>query len=127
MPKPDRAWMGHGNALPPNFKLTTKNEYWRAFCYASSLDNERRYLVRPEVKETNPELYGANAVCFINDFDKTGFGFIIKVERAAYVEPDVYFKFALCEHEYKHENVGKCLHEYTCTKCGHAYTVDSSD
>ncbi len=35
---------------------------------------------------------------------------------------------ALCCHDYSSEkNIGRCLHEWTCSKCGHTKVVDSSD
>jgi len=37
-----------------------------------------------------------------------------------------WFKYG-CEHNYEEKNVGRCLHKYTCTKCKHSYTTDSSD
>jgi hypothetical protein len=32
-----------------------------------------------------------------------------------------------CEHKWVEKNIGKCLHQYTCTLCGNSQTVDSSD
>jgi len=38
------------------------------------------------------------------------------------------YKFFLCDHDIKHvRTVANCLNEYTCTKCGWTYQVDSSD
>jgi hypothetical protein len=35
---------------------------------------------------------------------------------------------AQCIHEFvRHRNVGRCLNEYRCPKCGRTMTVDSSD
>lgn len=35
---------------------------------------------------------------------------------------------AACVHDFKHHrNVGNCLNEYRCSKCGKTWTVDSSD
>lgn len=36
------------------------------------------------------------------------------------------FKFG-CQHDFKSEEVGRCLTKYTCKKCSFAQTVDSSD
>lgn len=38
-----------------------------------------------------------------------------------------YFTFTKCLHEYKGVKTGNCLYQYTCTKCGYTYEVDSSD
>lgn len=34
---------------------------------------------------------------------------------------------ATCLNEFTEENVGRCLHEWTCKKCGKKQIVDSSD
>ena len=35
---------------------------------------------------------------------------------------------AACAHEFAHEkNVGNCLNDYRCSKCGRVYQIDSSD
>lgn len=36
-------------------------------------------------------------------------------------------KWAACAHEFKSSTVANCLTRYTCTKCGKAHDVDSSD
>lgn len=36
-------------------------------------------------------------------------------------------KDATCVHEFTEENVGNCLHKWTCKKCGASMVVDSSD
>jgi hypothetical protein len=38
-----------------------------------------------------------------------------------------YFTWAKCDHTFQERRVGNCEHEYKCIKCGHTYTVDSSD
>lgn len=37
-----------------------------------------------------------------------------------------FYRFG-CAHNYKKENVGRCLHKLTCSICGYEETVDSSD
>lgn len=37
-----------------------------------------------------------------------------------------YFEWVACEHEFTSRNIGNCLNEYTCKKCGYSYEVDSS-
>ena len=32
-----------------------------------------------------------------------------------------------CRHSYTSRTVGRCLTEYTCSDCGHSYTIDSGD
>jgi hypothetical protein len=32
-----------------------------------------------------------------------------------------------CKHDYDVKNIGKCLNEYTCKKCGFKQEIDSSD
>lgn len=32
-----------------------------------------------------------------------------------------------CDHEYSEKTIGRCLHEYTCKKCGFKTIQDSSD
>ncbi|MBY8604187.1 hypothetical protein K7N18_05015 [Burkholderia arboris] len=36
------------------------------------------------------------------------------------------FRFG-CKHVMDRKNVGNCVNQYTCTKCGFSETVDSSD
>lgn len=38
-----------------------------------------------------------------------------------------YYSWAKCVHEFTHKCIGNCLHQYTCSKCGHSYQEDSSD
>ena len=37
-----------------------------------------------------------------------------------------FFRFG-CHHDFRSENIGKCLHRWTCKKCGQVRIVDSSD
>jgi len=37
-----------------------------------------------------------------------------------------YFAFG-CQHEFKEETIGRCLHQHTCIKCGFVQIIDSSD
>ena len=32
-----------------------------------------------------------------------------------------------CTHEYTSKNIGRCFTDYTCTHCGHNYSIDSGD
>ena len=32
-----------------------------------------------------------------------------------------------CKHEYRGNNIGRCLNRYTCIHCGDGYTIDSGD
>lgn len=38
-----------------------------------------------------------------------------------------FFIFETCAHAYDRKNIGRCYNRYTCSICGHTYSIDSSD
>lgn len=119
-------WLGHSNKFPPNFEEISEDDYWSLFsCNYHTVSWAGAWLVN--VEKDNP-WYGAQLTIFVSEFDSTGFGFVKHVERARYVAPKKFFKCGSCIHSYKEiGSPGRCLHTYKCEKCGHSYTVDSSD
>lgn len=58
----------------------------------------------------------------IGDFHGPG-GFAVITSR----DKVEYYKWIACEHDFVYDYAGRCLTNYTCTKCGHKFQVDSSD
>jgi len=118
-------WLGHGNKYPPNFELISEDEYWAAFDHQfHNFEWTTKYLTQVEPDDF---LRGKSLTLFIRPWEKTGIGFVPRVVNARGVTPLLFFKFAECVHEYgPARNVGNCLNSYTCMKCGHGETIDSS-
>lgn len=119
-------WLGHSNNFPPNFEEISQDDFWNLMQHNYHVVAwAGAWLVN--IPKDDP-WYGASLTIFVNEFDNTGFGFVKHVERAKYATPQRYFKCGACVHEYEEVgSPGKCLHTYKCSKCDHAYTVDSSD
>lgn len=109
-------WQGGTNSPPPNFTFIGADEWWRLFdesyhrvewCIKWLINEDRR-----------TPLYNKHLKCFINQSDRTGFGYML---------PGPYFfKFYECDHDYQSVKIGRCLQELTCSKCGTIKQVDSS-
>jgi hypothetical protein len=125
---------GRYNDPPPNFQPCSANEFWHWHSmYGVYADREFRQFVVPG----GPNKWMESVQLFYGAGD-TGYGLFTthkyvpsmsgpaKVHEVYEYTPHFY-KFYLCDHEVKHlRNVGDCLNEYTCTKCGWTYEVDSS-
>lgn len=119
-------WLGHSNKLPPNFEEVSSDEFWSWFSYHYHICAwALRYIVN-EPKQHS--LYGKSLTMFIDLQKRNGYGFSKEVENAKGVTPKLYFKFYDCDHSMKlYTNLGNCLNQYKCEKCGFSETIDSSD
>ncbi len=109
-------WQGHTNRLPPNFTFIGGGEWWDLF--------DRLYhVVEWDIKWLTQEpkdssLYSKHLKCFLNQSDRTGFGYMMP--------GPFFFKFYDCDHDYDAVNIGKFLQQLTCRKCGTTKQIDSS-
>lgn len=134
---------GGFNDWPPNVREIPANEFWSYFfTYGIGANEHRQMITRvgtdhdPVSKEerrcmiqqgvSNGFFYQSGYFFYKGDGSDSGYIMTRDVTNAK-VYPRKFYKFSVCEHEYVEKNVGRCLHEYTCTKCGHRFQVDSSD
>lgn len=119
------SWLGHPNDAPPNLREITEDEFWQTFGGAySPLFKFHRYVTRGlpvlgRERAVDLELWmyqGGRAI-----------GWVRNVVSARAARPVMYVECFQCEHEMVSRRVGRCLHEYKCSKCGYQHTVDSSD
>lgn len=124
------AWLGHYNDQPPNWREITEKELAQDTRFGSYSPDytEFRQIMIPGKPTLSVKLYVF--------WDGTGVGLAINYLGEGYYDkprpPEPlkhvrWFSFAKCLHEYEERNIGRCLHRYTCKKCGFAHTVDSSD
>lgn len=119
----EHAWLGHPNALPPNFTRISQDDYWASmlrsltpqFCTG-------RYITR--VRQGH-SLMGKHLTMFVFE-DRTAVGYIHNYQPGGMVTPKVFFKAYDCAHNMQSTVIGKCLRLYQCTKCTYNYTLDSS-
>lgn len=115
---------GRYNQMYPNMKEISADEFssHTIFTYGFDFVDYRQILsenLSPEFKNKGYGFMAGHAL--INKFFGKGV-FITKVNDEA-----KFFALTKCEHTYTEKNLSMCLHEYTCTKCGFTYEVDSSD
>lgn len=81
----------------------------RPYCKMTVMENGEGYLIFDDALRGNSVPYSDEGV-------DRGYGWVPR-----------FFRFkAGCDHEYESEKLGNCYHRYTCKKCGHSYTIDSS-
>jgi hypothetical protein len=119
------SWLGHFNEPPPNLTTITEAQFWQKFDSgaADPTSKERAWLVH--TPKDHP-FYATNLVLFCYS-DDTAVGFVRRVHEALPAPPTTFVRAARCNHTFTERTVGRCLHEYRCTLCDYAYTVDSSD
>jgi hypothetical protein len=106
--------MGSKNVMPEPWKAITQEEYlknvntYHAFYYQSV----------QIVKGENFGLYSQVYILYNHEY---GYGYEIRHD-----DKVRFLRFG-CAHEYETKNVGRCLTQYTCKKCGLTQTIDSSD
>lgn len=121
---------GYGK-LPPNFREITEKEFAQSkmFVYSPEFEEFRQINDPEAVKRFKWGELGRERSCVFDMrmlyfYDGTGVAMV-----GDYWAGRVrYFSFAVCEHKNKtEEEIGNCLHTYTCTECGFKETIDSSD
>lgn len=118
---------GKFNDCPPNFEEITAEEFAQSgfftWCKEKIEFRQINPAKIPQDKIKSPiTSYISITLFFMNDphwhYAMSGDYWEKKVR---------YFRFSECIHDYSEKGVGRCLHQYTCSKCGKQYTVDSSD
>lgn len=116
-------WVGRHNDLPPNYERISETEFWQRFAGGELwVDMTSKWLCN--LKAGHP-LKHKHLRLFLYH-DQTAIGYVERIEAARAAKPKVFFRAYACAHEFKSRTVGRCLTEYTCTKCPYGYTVDSS-
>lgn len=100
----------------PNMEPTSELQFWG---YRSS------WQFAAEIREQFiVNGVAISAIIYYIDTEMLGRGGFVVVPSRTKVE---YFKWTACKHEFDQSNAGRCLTNYRCTKCGHAFQWDSSD
>lgn len=130
---PDSEWDGHFNHMPKPFWEITRDEYLhRTGGYTPEYTWYQQVTDIPGEKtmlSLTFERYGANVYAVSSP---NGWRCATKAEQEegkygiVFTEEPRYFRVG-CNHEYSSQTIGNCLNRLTCSKCGHSYTVDSSD
>lgn len=115
----------------PNVKFVTESEFWgwRASSgFRAEAWCQNRIAKSPRATPDGKEMDGwATMLLFFVDrahYIDGGFGVLYF---HSYGNEEVrYFGWRKCDHDFTHKSTGNCQHEYTCTKCGKSYDVDSS-
>ncbi|MGD9727376.1 MAG: hypothetical protein AB7L09_21415 [Nitrospira sp.] len=111
----------------PNRKAISDNEIWRKLSSFSPKE-----WTWGGTTEWNGE-YGTLLILYAPAMSHAGGGYAIwspYSSRDCSRKPDSfkaqYFSWIQCMHDWKSKNIGNCLNQYTCEKCGTAFEVDSS-
>lgn len=109
-------WGGY-NDFPPGWRKMTDAEFAKSHLLAEKpVSVETRQMV----DDKHPKMVEAK-LFFLYDNQ----GYAIGVD---YWKGKVQFYHFGCDHEWgPRRNIGNCLNDYTCTKCGQVNRVDSSD
>lgn len=107
----------------PNMKQVTESDFWSWRCSYSFKAEINFVMAVKHDDETTRDVLGY----IVDHSSMIDGGFLVLVDRS-YRDPKpvLYYKFGLCEHNFEHQTIGNCLHEYTCKYCKKSYTVDSS-
>jgi hypothetical protein len=120
----------------PNMKPSDESEFW------GSMSSWGHYFTRAslrtmQLEDSSGKKRWANVhLYFVDVMQRRSGGFAVvkfydeyvgKYPDGKYVGEVQYFTWNKCDHVFKEKNIGRCLHLYTCEKCGDSYEVDSSD
>ncbi|BCH33173.1 hypothetical protein MesoLjLc_51030 [Mesorhizobium sp. L-8-10] len=105
----------------PNMKPSSEREFWGWRASQS---------FKAEAWADSLRVDGEPATLLIFYLDNSLFkagGFAVTViYRGTVADEARYFSWRACDHDYKITSSRNCWREYTCTKCGASYDVDSS-
>jgi hypothetical protein len=101
----------------PNLKPSTEKAFW---------DWRQVWSFKAEVYYSSRQVKGewARVLVYwadVNECLSGGFAVFVFDKRVEY------HRWGLCDHEFSHENIGRCLHRYTCNRCSQSFELDTSD
>lgn len=113
----------------PNLKQSSERDFWgwrssmrfKIEAWVGQIEVPPHFLLEGERKWGTLILYFLDSAQFIGG----GFAVVVNTNGPG-TESVKYFTWRACEHAFQHRSTGTCQHEYTCTKCGAKYDVDSS-
>lgn len=114
------------NSPPYNLKEVSSDEWWRWYGHYHHVAEWGGIWLLRNLPSELEHLRSKNLELLYHPERKEGIAYIKRVERSVEVTPTMFFKFAVCEHDFRRTGLGNCLHEDKCSKCGYSYTVDSS-
>ena len=137
---PEYDWLNlNTNDPPPNFKRITEKEFAQNTqfgTYTPKFMGFNQIRIDKPTKDQPKHIIPLHSLHYFIFHDGTGVaievdycgkGHYDKPKPEEPLEHIRYYSFAKCAHTFTEKTVGRCLHEYTCSKCGYAYTTDSSD
>lgn len=110
----------------PNLEQCKDHEFWHyRACYNFQCEI---WAGQQDLGGTGRDRWG-NVMIYLIEHGFHGPGGYAVVVKSGYPTPPPieYYKWAICMHEMEQKTIGNCLNQYTCKKCGHRTTVDSSD
>lgn len=108
---------GGYNDYPPNWKQVTEKEFSHSmfFFYEPTIRDHRQMMTDSRSSMLDATLY------FFHD----GSGVAMSADHKN--EEVNYYTFGVNEHDFEERNIGRCLTEKKCKRCGYVEEVDSSD
>jgi len=118
-------------ATMPNVEFVTEKEFWgwrsiRGFKAEAWCQNGVRRSPRTTPDGKSMEGWATMLIYFVDHAHYIDGGFGVLYFHSYGNEEVRYFGWRKCAHDFTHRSTGNCQHEYTCTKCGKSYDVDSS-
>lgn len=109
---------------PPNLTPCKEVDYWhfRSIWFDFKAEAWLGHQKMPD------DAWGTAMLFYVGHGQHIDGGFaVVKVYSPSASQRIEYYTWGACQHEFKDKTIGNCLNRYTCTKCGKAYDVDSSD
>lgn len=106
----------------PNMVRVTEREYWQ---WRSTYFTPKDEAWAGQVKLDDG--WGTLLLFLIDQGQYLGGGFAVVTEHGGGQRGVRYYTWGDCVHDFDQKTIGNCLNQYTCSKCGRAYDVDSSD
>jgi hypothetical protein len=116
----DKTIVGGYNDNPPNLKEITQLEFCQSMFFSYGAEHIESRQVIDKSKGFNSKMTELWLYWY---YDHSG----VAIEHDYWKGTLKFFKFTLCEHDYKETNLGRCFNRLTCQKCGFSQDIDSSD